>query len=351
MNIKKFSAGILGLSMVFGMAAAPSAAGVIEAVPVSVGQQEEVVKLLAYAKYGSFTGTIKSILAYDPVPGSHMVNVESKDGRTANMIIASKTLLTEDVRLETGQIITGWYDADKPMIMIYPPQYTVELVTSPASDLTIKADHFDKNLVSRDGMLKLNLSKETVLVDQDGKVYKESLTDKNLLVYYGISTKSIPAQTVPEKIFVMEEKLWLKVQTGTQAGLIGEAASPEGHLGGGNISRYPLWVGGKKVAALPSYMKDEKNVMVPLRAIAEALGYEVIWNAGDISVQVGKAVLKIGADDYHFAKMAPVKLGAAPEIRNNRTFVPIQFFKQVLQINNAYVFEGQIVVDNGEVME
>jgi hypothetical protein len=41
----------------------------------------------------------------------------------------------------------------------------------------------------------------------------------------------------------------------------------------------------------------------------------------------------------------------APELTGERTFVPLNFFKQVTMMNNAYVFEAQIVIDNGEVME
>ncbi len=50
-------------------------------------------------------------------------------------------------------------------------------------------------------------------------------------------------------------------------------------------------------------------------------------------------------------KATPIKLDSAPELVNDRTFVPLNFFREILKMNNVYVFEAQIVVNNGEKME
>ena len=65
------------------------------------------------------------------------------------------TILNEE-ELEVGAKITGFYDASKPA-MIYPPQYPVEVIAVNQDD-NIKLDVFDQDLVSADGMLKLNIS-------------------------------------------------------------------------------------------------------------------------------------------------------------------------------------------------
>ena len=44
----------------------------------------------------------------------------------------------------------------------------------------------------------------------------------------------------------------------------------------------------------------------------------------------------------------PISLGAAPELVGGRTFVPLQFFREVIPMNNAYVFDAQIVINNNE---
>jgi len=87
------------------------------------------------------------------------------------------------------------------------------------------------------------------------------------------------------------------------------------------------------------------TVMVPLRAVAEALDYSVSWNSTLRSVQLGVAIhIWIGETEVHFGRMAPIELSAAPVLVNNLTFVPLDFFRNVLG-QYAYVFEGQVVVE------
>ena len=91
--------------------------------------------------------------------------------------------------------------------------------------------------------------------------------------------------------------------------------------------------------------KDGDVVMVPLRVVAEALGYDVSWNGYLRSVQLGVGIhLWIGGYEAHVGRMAPVELATAPMIVDNLTFVPLEFFRSVLG-QTAYVFEGQIVIE------
>ena len=91
--------------------------------------------------------------------------------------------------------------------------------------------------------------------------------------------------------------------------------------------------------------------MLPLRAIAEALDYNVSWNGELRSVQLGVAIhLWIGNTEVHLGRMAPVELSTAPVIVDNLTFVPLDFFRSVLG-KTIYVFEGQVVVETYSDME
>lgn len=77
--------------------------------------------------------------------------------------------------------------------------------------------------------------------------------------------------------------------------------------------------------------------MAPVRAIAEALGFKVTWNA-DRSININngemQSDLRIGDNSYvvytaveGMAGMsAPFSLGSAPIIKNNTTYVPIDLF-------------------------
>ena len=86
-------------------------------------------------------------------------------------------------------------------------------------------------------------------------------------------------------------------------------------------------------------------LMLPLRAIAEALDYDVRWNGELRSVQLGAAIhLWIGSNEVHHGRMAPIELSTAPVIVNDLTFVPFDFIRNVLG-QTIYVFEAQVVVE------
>ncbi len=84
----------------------------------------------------------------------------------------------------------------------------------------------------------------------------------------------------------------------------------------------------------PIYRLDNRTAMVPLRQVAEALGYSVTWNDEKQMIELSKGVqwtaLKIGEDNYSFAKML-INLGTAPELKDSKTYVPLNFVTRVLQ--------------------
>ena len=100
-------------------------------------------------------------------------------------------------------------------------------------------------------------------------------------------------------------------------------------------------------APLPFWAGTETGsaVMVPLGVVADALGYDVSWNDELQSVQLGVAIqIWIGSTQAHVGRMAPIELSAAPALMGDETFVPLDFFRNVLG-QTAYVFEGQVVIE------
>lgn len=107
-----------------------------------------------------------------------------------------------------------------------------------------------------------------------------------------------------------------------------------------------------KIEAPAPYINDDFTVMVPARAICEALDYKVVWNGTENTAEIGVGIrFTIGKDYYTIGRAAPIELGSAPVAENNRAFVPLSFFRNVIKMNNAYYFEGQIVINNDEKME
>ncbi len=91
--------------------------------------------------------------------------------------------------------------------------------------------------------------------------------------------------------------------------------------------------------SLPERLFEENGqVMVPLRAVAEKMGYTVLWNGEDQSVRVvngsWEARLTIGEDSYtgvnndpEMAGLAlPQHYGAAPQLIEGTTYAPAQMF-------------------------
>ncbi|MCL1819684.1 MAG: copper amine oxidase N-terminal domain-containing protein [Oscillospiraceae bacterium] len=104
-------------------------------------------------------------------------------------------------------------------------------------------------------------------------------------------------------------------------------------------------IGGEAIEALHPTIYGS-FILVPARAMCEALGYEVEWNADDNAAEIGEDVRFYLDGDAYFKNGDEMSLGVKPVIINDRAFVPLSFFRDVLELNNAYLFEGQIVIDN-----
>ena len=335
--------GALSALLILGLGAGP-AAGAVEIMPVSA--ELEIVPISAPVEademsefnYVSFTGTVQEINLVQWQESSwRLVLVAGEDDQLVNFVVEDDTIFLTDAELAVGAKVTGFYDSNLPMIMIYPmqPKAAVMAVELPET-ASIKIDRFDSEMLSYDGELKLNIADDTVILSADGAEFAGSLVDRKLVVLYTFTTRSIPPQTSPVKVIVMNETA-VPISE-----VIDESATME-------ISE--LVVEDKVIAAPLPFVNDAAVVMVPLRAVAEALGYTVGWDDKTGNVTVGIAMtLTIGRDYYTFAKMAPIELGTAPVVVDGRTFVPLHFFRDVMGLNNAYVFEGQVVISDGEVM-
>lgn len=99
-----------------------------------------------------------------------------------------------------------------------------------------------------------------------------------------------------------------------------------------NTSGFSVEIDGKSTHA-------QAYVMVPLRALAEKLGFTVVWEDGSITVTGPEryAQLTIGMDEYFAAPTQEEMMGAslfslgcAPYMVNGCTYVPVEFFDALL---------------------
>jgi hypothetical protein len=101
----------------------------------------------------------------------------------------------------------------------------------------------------------------------------------------------------------------------------------------------------------PLYTGANNEIMVPIRVAAEALGYELTWKQDTQSLELVKGnqwlSMQIGQDKYSFAKML-VPLGAAPELKNEKTYVPMSFFEKVMKLQVRVSETGTIHISSKE---
>ncbi len=76
---------------------------------------------------------------------------------------------------------------------------------------------------------------------------------------------------------------------------------------------------------------EDWTIMVPLRDIAEALGYEIGWDKENGAIIAGNSI-KSSIDAYNKSGDEELKINP-PEVIDSSTYVPIEYFKEVLNEN------------------
>jgi hypothetical protein len=160
-------------------------------------------------KFNGFSGYIRSITDLiqsqnEATSGCYkLITLENEDGSIVNFVVAPNTYFVNHSIVYVGDKVTGYYDIFAPVPLIYPPQYRAIIIVKNTPGENVKVDYFDSELISSDGNLKLNLAMYTqFLLTNDQPFYKDP-GNRNLIVIYGPSTKSIPAQTTPYKVIVL----------------------------------------------------------------------------------------------------------------------------------------------------
>lgn len=155
---------------------------------------EKVIGTIERITHGNSCCTIEILLR---------VEKESKEKEIVNFILTGDTTVIHNVRLKPGMRIAVFYDISLPVPAIYPPKYHAELITALKQNQEVMLSYFDENLESEDRTLQLNLSPMTNISTINGQRFVCAPINMDLLVYYSSTTKSLPPQTTPQKIIVM----------------------------------------------------------------------------------------------------------------------------------------------------
>ncbi|MEH7074230.1 hypothetical protein [Neobacillus drentensis] len=156
-------------------------------------------------KFLAFRGTVTMISDFMESSGegcTKLMTVDNGAGMIVNFVVTPQTYFVDHTVVAIGDQVTGYYDGNAPVPLIYPPQYRALVIVKDSTYQTVKVDYFDHQLVSSDGSLRLNLSPYTQIVLTNGQPFTKNPASRNLIVIYGPATKSIPAQTTPYRIIV-----------------------------------------------------------------------------------------------------------------------------------------------------
>lgn len=155
----------------------------------------------------SFQGVVTMISDFMIGPseegqGCYKLFTLENNSTTVNFVVSPTTYFVDHARAAVGDRVTGYYDGNVPVPLIYPPQYRALIMVKDNPDYNVKVDFFNNQLVSSDGQLGLTLAPFTQILLPNGQYFSHNPANRNLIVIYGPSTKSIPAQTTPYKIIV-----------------------------------------------------------------------------------------------------------------------------------------------------
>ncbi len=349
---------LIALITVSAMLASGTAAFAVNETPAPTNAPIESFEIEApyvNPSYISNTVTVKEVTEEKISTTTNTEDAENPENEI-NFTVTDKTVVLDsangekkDVKdVKEGDSITVFTGAFEPAPLILPPLYMANVVVinneNPVNFIDVDTYiERDGNLVNLANTLEINLDDTVKIVDLDGKTVKaEDIVNKDLAVIYTNSTRSIPAQTTPEKVIVLgENELALAhfeaAQNAPEATVSPEVTdAPETTNAPEDIEVDFSKIKSVKVAdetITNIYTDAEGNLMLPLRKIAETLGYTVEWN-GEMRAVIlngGLYSLQIGENAYNKGKMMPLELSAAPEITNDLTYVPVDYFMEILE--------------------
>lgn len=306
MNMKKFAPAAM-TALLFGSVVIPVASA--KENPTETEQQLPQIQIDPVHIFTTTYGTIEKSNA-----SGKITYFTVKDADQTNIFEITKDTLVFDntgkkVELKEGDKIVAYTFANKPQKLIYPPQFDPDVVIVETKEAGfVEVDYFFENLTNTYNMLKLSIGENTDLLNTKGeKVTAKDLVEKNLVVFYTASTKSIPAQTTPSKVIVLDDEP-------------------------GNTTEDTVDAEIAEIIATDYYEVDGTK-MVPLRLIAEKLGYTVESTGNGAIVSKGNLSYTITRGEKMFGYNKALRsLNVAPALLgSNKTYVPVEFVEEYLK--------------------
>ena len=216
--------------------------------------------------------------------------------------------------IREGEQVKAWYGP--VLTRSLPPQGKADAVIAGEQNGHPTFTYFNIGKVEpqEDGsvrVLNVNESQYVTIFPQVYPDVAELKAGDKMLLWYEFTTMSMPGQATATKAVLLKQDP-ADINISTTAGVIA--------------------MDGKELADVKLVEKNN-TLYVPLRQVAEALGYTVTWN-GDAQTAVvydgpRSAVCTIGSYDYGQQRMR-VQLQYTPELIDGVTMVPVEMLEHVL---------------------
>lgn len=265
--------------------------------PISAEATDEV----AAPDYIKNTGKIISI--ENAEDGNKIITMNNENGGLRFVVApttiiadrATDSIITAD-KLTEGMEVAVIYGANAPMGMSMPPYMgNVTAVVANADKGSISVGLFNDDLVNEADLLQLNIAESTNILTTLGTrsiLSADDIKGKNAVVFYDVTTRSIPAQTTPSFVLLLEEK---EAVTETQEEAVVDTKSVEA------------------------------PEMVALRDAAEAKGYSVKWQGKTAPIVLEKdgltSQITLGSATYMVEGDMIMTAAAAAELTDGVLYV------------------------------
>lgn len=238
----------------------------------------------ATAGYISTTGKITEIEKEEN--GNMVVTMDNENGGLRFVVAPTTVLVDREAnaqvaadQLKKDMTVSVAYLENAPMGMSMPPYLgQVAAVVTNADKGNVSVGLFNDELINEAAKLQLNIAEKTPILTTLGTksiLGADDVKGKNAVVFYDITTRSIPAQTTPSMILLLEEA--------------------------GEAETQPAEIEIDTATAVES--KEVKAPeMVSLRDAAEKKGYSVVWQGKEKPILVSKedvkAEISLGSASY-----------------------------------------------------
>lgn len=229
--------------------------------------------------------------------GVSVVEIENKNGGLRFAVDANSLILDRKdgsyktvADLTEGMEVAVVYSANSPMGMSLPPYLgSVTAVVANADADNMMVGHFGDDLTDKTNKLQLNISDETRILNMEDakiKLSAEDVKNQDALVFYDITTRSIPAQTTPSLVLLLD--------TGRRSS------------------------------------KMQAQMMVPLREAAKENGYTVKWQGKQKPIVLEKdgtsIEITLGSAEYVVEGDMVMKAAMPSELKDGKTYVSSEIF-------------------------